>query len=176
MHSTTYLTTHSTMHSVTHSNTHSTTHSTTDPSQIAARSVSFVLSSFTFFFRVSLFYTCCFFCVILLCASTFCRGHVAFPLCFPQAISFVCLRSRFGASSYESTVCLLAVLFGIHLRFVRFQLIILFQYVFLVFFSRVLGLFVVLVAFMAMVWDWPPPARRQSCCKPDCNALHAYSA
>ena len=70
MHSTTYLTTHSTMHSVTHPTTHSTTHSTTDPSQIAARSVSFVLSSFTFFFRVSLFYTCFFFCVILLRDNT----------------------------------------------------------------------------------------------------------
>ena len=57
---------HSNMHSTMHPTTHSTTHSTTDPSQIAARSVSFVLSSFTFFFRVSLFYTCCFFCVILL--------------------------------------------------------------------------------------------------------------
>ena len=70
MHSNTHLTTHSTMHSVTHPTTHSTTHSTTDPSQIAARSVSFVLSSFTFFFRVSLFYTCCFFCVILLRDNT----------------------------------------------------------------------------------------------------------
>ena len=39
---------------------HLTTHSTMDPSQIAARSVSFVLFSFTSFFRVSLFYTCLF--------------------------------------------------------------------------------------------------------------------
>ena len=39
---------------------HLTTHSTMGPSQIAARSVSFVLFSFTSFFRVSLFYTCLF--------------------------------------------------------------------------------------------------------------------